>query len=100
VHPGSEYDSVVYPSAAEDYDVGDNGNSISFAIPFDILERKSRHADLVTRIRAATGAFMAMNDVFFDTHQSEDSQAIVYADSNERRYMWMRFLGFECDSYR
>jgi hypothetical protein len=43
---------------------------------------------------------MAMNDVFFDKYQSGDSQAIVYADSNERRSMWMRFLGFECDSYR
>jgi hypothetical protein len=31
---------------------------------------------------------------------SEDSQAIVYADSDEHRSMWMRFLGFENESYR
>jgi hypothetical protein len=53
-------------SAIEDYDDGDNGYLISSAIHFDILARLEDSFDIDTRIRAATVAFVAMKDVFFD----------------------------------
>jgi hypothetical protein len=55
-----------------------------------------------TRIQAATGAFMAMKDIFFDKKISlrTRKQIVYYADSNDRCSSGIRFLGFERDSYR
>jgi hypothetical protein len=97
-----DIDQVIYIPArtriadlyvTEDYDVGDNATLISSVIVRSISiswQAVEESFDIDTRIRSATLAFVAMKS--YD--QSEDSQAIGYAASNDSRSVGMRFLRF------
>jgi hypothetical protein len=75
------------------------------AIHFDMLERKSSQTlrgvpTLTLEFNLLQGFHGYERRLLRQNEQSEDSEGISNVDPNERRSVWMRFLGLESDSYR
>jgi hypothetical protein len=89
---------LAVPSATADYDVGDNGNFISFCDSFRYLGPQitpdlEESFDIDSRVRAAVRSFMSLKDIFFNKKIHMRTRKQLYVQTPMNLGQW------KCDSW-